>query len=197
MDVLSPLLLLLFRAIVVVLPLTVALLALRRLLLSQSENAWIYAITCLFASATTIGLVPWTLGLSEGSWLLFMFSTVSPVMWMSVIMICDPIREPSAYDSEDLVEMDFGDMPPLPLASRPLILEKPDWPEAPVPIFRHMSTAANKTNAPLNLVDAEEPGRSVMAAARGMRGNENSDARRPKMLPPPRELTDLPFLHRN
>ncbi len=200
MDVLSPLLELLFRALVVVLPLTVTFLSFRRLLLSQSSNAWIYAATCLFTSVTTIGLLPWTLGFAEASSLFFLFSAISPLVWMSVIMLCDPISLTSNYDREDdALDVDTPEEPVIPLRKRPLVLEKPDWPEAPVAVFRHAaSDTADPTPSAAKMADDTSAGRALLSIARGMRGNETSDARRPKMLPAPkgRDL-HLPFLTRS
>ena len=144
MDVLSPLFQLLFRALVVVLPLTVGWLAFRRLMLSRTANAWIYAITCLFAAVTAAGLLPWTMGVAEGNGVLFFFSALSPAIWMSVIMICDPIGGSSIYETRDA---------PQPQRAQdnvvPLILERPDWPDAPTPVFRHLGTVANTPHAPV------------------------------------------------
>ncbi len=192
MDVLSPLLQLLFRALVVVLPLTIGWLAFRRVMLSRSANAWIYATTCLLTAVTTAGLLPWTLGLAEGNWLFFLLSAMSPPIWIGVIMICDPVTHPSAYDTQMEPEDEVAEVHQL----RPLILEKPDWPEAPVPVFRHLRPAANTPNIPSVVQDS--PSKSLLSVARDMRGNSTSDARRPRLLPPPERLPqELPFLHRS
>ena len=192
MDVLSPLFQLLFRALVVVLPLTIGWLAFRRLMMSRSANAWIYATTCLLTAVTTAGLLPWTLGLAEGNGLFFLLSAMSPPIWMGVIMICDPVTQPSAYDSHADPDTEVAEIHQL----RPLILEKPDWPEAPVPVFRHLRPAANTPTSPLPT--QESPAKSLLSVARDMRGNSTSDARRPRLLPPPeRPVNDLPFLHRS
>ena len=193
MDVLSPLFQLLFRALVVVLPLTVGWLAFRRLMLSRSANAWIYATTCLLTGVTSAGLLPWTLGLTQGNWLFFLLSALSPPIWMGVIMICDPVSQPSAYDTrpEPQSAPEVARFKP----KRPLILEQPDWPEAPTPMFRHLKPAANMPVPP----DAAEEGptKSLLSVAREMRKNRSSDARRPRLLPPPKRTPEeLPFLHR-
>ena len=192
MDVLSPLFQLLFRALVVVLPLTIGWLSFRRLMMSRSANAWIYATTCLLTAVTTAGLLPWTLGLAEGNGLFFLLSAMSPPIWMGVIMICDPVTQPSAYDSNREPNAQVAEVHQL----RPLILEKPDWPEAPVPVFRHLKPAANTPNSPS--ASQESRTKSLLSVARDMRGNSTSDARRPRLLPPPeRRVNDLPFLHRS
>lgn len=192
MDVLSPLFQLLFRALVVVLPLTIGWLAFRRLMLSRSANAWIYATTCLLTAVTTAGLLPWTLGLAGGNWLFFLLSAMSPPIWMGVIMICDPISQPSVYDTKADPREETAKVHRL----RPLVLEKPDWPEAPVPVFRHMKPAANTPNSPSP--GKESAAKTLLSVARDMRGNSTSDSRRPRLLPPPeRVLRDLPFLHRS
>ena len=199
MDVLSPLFQLLFRALVVVLPLTIGWLAFRRLMLSRSANAWIYATTCLLTAVTAAGLLPWTLGLAEGNWLFFLLSALSPPIWIGVIMICDPVTHPSIYDAKSQAEPDLPDEESAQIMefqrAKPLILEKPDWPEAPVPVFRHLKPAANAPQSP-QLAD-ESPAKSLISVARDMRGNASSDARRPRLLPPPDRMPkDLPFLHR-
>ena len=197
MDVLGPLLQLLFRALFVVLPLTISWLAFRRVMRSRSANAWIYATTCLFTSVIAAGLLPWTLGVGSASWLFFMFSALSPVIWMGVVMICDPVNQASYYDNEDV---DVVAEAPV-FASRegarndrPLILEKPDWPEAPTPVFRHKKPAASAATPR----EEEAPRKSLLSVAKSMRGNDSSERRRPRLLPSPdRYGNDLPFLHRN
>ena len=204
MDILSLLLQHIFRAIVVVLPLTVGWLAFRRLMLSRSANAWIYAIVCLFAAVTSASLIPWTLGLGSGNWLIFLFSAISPAIWMTVIMICDANHHRTHYEFGPDPDVTFVATPKAAAApeidenrtsERPLILEEPDWPEAPVAVFRHVGEPANTHHAPRQARD--EGTDSILSIARDMRGNSNSDARRPRMLPSPDRLDDtLPFLSR-
>ncbi len=201
MDILSPLLQLLFRALFVLLPLTVSWLAFRRLMRSRSANAWIYAASCLFTSVTAAGLLPWTLGVGSASWHLFMFSAISPAIWMGVVMICDPVKQPSNYDSDAPDNVMIAQTFTLPIrtkikATRPLVLEQPDWPGAPTPVFRHKPKAANAAKPPAK---APEPkSKLLLSVARGMRGNDTSEPRRPRLLPAPdRYGNDLPFLHRS
>ena len=199
MDILGPLLQLLFRAFFVVLPLTIGWLAFRRLMLSRSGNAWIYATTCLFTAIITAGLLPWTLGIGSAGWLFFVFSALSPVIWMGVVTICDPLNEPSSYDTEDAD--DVAVTPTIILRSRrptpqtkTLVLEQPKWPEAPTPMFRHSRAAP----APAEVEVEDTLGKSLLKVAKEMRGNDTSDDRRPRLLPSPdRYGTDLPFLHRS
>ncbi len=206
MDILSLLLQLIFRAIVVVLPLTVGWLAFRRLMLSQSTNAWIYATVCLFAAVTSAGLIPWTLGLGSGNWLFFLFSAISPAVWMSVIMVCDPQQNRSRYDidPDDQADVPFvaAFRPPvvpetrdLKVPTKPLILEEPEWPDSPVPMFRHATVPVKTVAAESQRKD--EKLSSLLSIAREMRGNVSSDPRRPRMLPSPiRSDANLPFLNR-
>lgn len=207
MDVLGLLLQLIFRAIVVVLPLTVAWLAFRRLMLSQTANAWVYATVCLFAAVTSAGLIPWTLGLGSGNWLIFLFSAISPAVWMTVIMIYDPDRHRTHYEFSSDTDPDVtfisapkkaaanSDLGARPQSTRPLILEEPDWPEAPVPIFRHVAKTANTGVAARHKI--EDTAETLLSIARDMRGNSNSDSRRPRLLPKPESFNDgLPFLNR-
>ena len=195
MDVVGLLFQFLFRAFVIVLPLTTGWLAFRRLVLSRSSNAWIYAMTCLFAAITAAGLLPWALGLGSAAWIFFVFSAFCPAIWIGVVMMCDMSRSrPSSYepDAEDSVVTFTSTQ-----KSAPLVLENPDWPGAPIPVFRH--------NGPANLPEApgsdgapktSEPTKHLLAIAREMRKNTSSDARRPKLLPPPDQV-QLPFLNRS
>lgn len=183
MDVLSQLLLLLFRSLVVILPLTVGWLAFRRLALSASPNAWLYAVTCLFATATTAGLLPWALGVSRVNGLFFVFSVFAPAIWVGVVMLCDIKRQNRPYERDLLVETVLKLRPDA--KPTPLVLENPDIPGTPVPIFRH--------NVPAPAAAPQETDRDVLSVAREMRGNSSSDARRPRLLPPP-DIGELPFL---
>lgn len=198
MDVLSPLFQLLFRSLVVLLPLTIGWLAFRRLALSKSGNAWIYAVTCLFAAVTTAGLLPWALGLAKASWVFFIFSAFCPAIWIGVLTICDMSRR-TIYGPDPILETI------LTFSSRqkgtPLVLENPDWPGTPVPVFRHKAPdsdqvrfvpkdVATKTEAE-TAADAKK--RTLLSIAREMRGNDSSDARRPKLLPAP-DIPSLPFI---
>ena len=202
MDILSLLLQHIFRAIVVVLPLTVGWLAFRRLVLSRSANAWIYATVCLFAAVTSASLIPWTLSLGSGNWLIFLFSAISPAVWMTVIMICDANHHRTNYElgpeEPDVTLVAAKKSTAAPefhkslRPGRPLILEEPNWPEAPVAVFRHLAQPANIRKAPRKRDDTTE---SVLSIARSMRGNSDSNARRPSMLPSPDHFDDtLPFV---
>lgn len=192
MDVLSPLFLLLFRALFVVLPLTVAWLAFRRLMRSRSSNAWIYAGTCLLTSILTAAMLPWSLGLGSANSLVLVLSFFSPAIWLGVIMICDPPNVTTKYDPQEVDDtVDVPEFRTRSAPQKPLILEKPNWPDAPTPMFRH--TGAEAKLAPVPIL--EEPRKSLLSIARGMRGNSNSDQRRPKLLPAPvRYGDDLSFL---
>lgn len=186
MDVLSPLFLLLFRSLVVMLPLTVGWLAFRRLARSESRNAWLYAVTCLLSAATTAGLVPWALGISRVNGLFLVLAVFSPAIWVAVVTLCDVARRSRPYDPDIIVDavLKFRSQQ----KPTPLVLENPDWPGTPMPVFRHSAPA--NTDAPLPAV------RSVLSVAREMRGNRTSDARRPRLLPPP-DVSDLPFLRKS
>ena len=141
--------------------------------------------------------MPWTLGVGSASWLFFMFSALSPVIWMGVVMICDPVNQASYYDREDKdvsAETPVFTSREAPEKHRPLILEKPDWPDTPTPVFRHakaMSNAAPPT-------EDQKSRKTLLSVAKSMRGNDSSEPRRPRLLPSPdRYGNDLPFLHRN
>ena len=103
MNVFGPLLLVALKSLVVLFPLTVGWLAFRRLALSQSSNAWIYAAMCLFAAVTSAGILPWTLGLTGISWPLLALALVCPALWVGVILVCDVSRRPR-YAPEPLTD---------------------------------------------------------------------------------------------
>ena len=196
MDVLSPLFQLLFRSLVILLPLTIGWLAFRRLALSRSGNAWIYAVTCLFAAVTTAGLLPWTLGLAKVGWLFFILAAFCPAIWIGVISICDMSRRAAHYGPDPIMDkvLTFTSKQ----KTTPLVLENPDWPGTPIPVFRHNASDSDKphqdTEPQLPARVAEKPAkRNLMSIAREMRANETSDARRPKLLPAP-EVRSLPFI---
>lgn len=202
MDVVALIIQFLFRCLVVVLPMTVAWLALRRLAMSSSANAWIYAAASLFGAVTSAGLLPWALGLGSASWLFFVFSAFCPALWLGVVLACDA-RRPNFYEAaRETVAL--ADRRPVVFRSwrstvetapaAPLILENPEWPGTPVPFFRHARAA--DTGAPTTTaIMAVTPKRTLLSIARDMRRNETSDARRPKLLPAPyAEFPELPFL---
>lgn len=196
MDVLGPLFQLLFRSLVTLIPLTVGWLAFRRLALSRTGNAWIYAATCLFATVTTAGLLPWTLGLARVGWLFLVLAAFCPAIWIGVIGVCDMSRRKDHYGPDPLMDkvLKFKARP----QRKPLVLENPDWPGTPMPIFRHSRpdtghNALEKASPTPRLTDKKPTPRTLMTIAREMRGNNTSDARRPKLLPPP-ELASLPFI---
>lgn len=193
MDILSLLFSILFRSLVVILPLTTGWLALRRLMLSHSANAWYYAASCLFAAATVAGLLPWALGIAQVGWLFFVLAAFCPAIWIGVVIICDASRGTN-YDSGNDAESGPVFRPRKP--SPPLVLENPDWPGAPIPVFRHNGPAER---ADTDTVEAkpksDKPARSLLTVARDMRTNATSDARRPRRLPAP-DLCELPFLTR-
>lgn len=194
MDVFSPIFQLLFRSLVILLPATIGWLAFRRLVISKSGNAWIYAVSCLFAAVTAAGLLPWALGLAKVSWVFFLLSAFCPAIWIGVVTVCDMSRR-TLYGPDPVADT------VLTFSSRqkpaPLVLENPELPGAPIPVFRHRSTDTGvDTFTPCALPAKIEPApekRSLMSVAREMRGNDTSDARRPRLLPAP-DIGRLPFI---
>lgn len=203
MDVLTLLLQLFLASFVVLLPIVVGGLAFRRLTKSTTSNAWIYAVTCLFAAITTAELLPWAFGLSPTSWVFFVLAAFCPAVWLGVITICDASRKGS-YD------VDFGDASKILFKSRnaapaPLILNNPVR-DVPIPVFTHKGPA-NTDSPALRPVTAlkehltgkipEKPvsigEKSVLDVAREMRRNKSSQERRPKLLPSP-SMHELPFI---
>ncbi|NNF90694.1 MAG: hypothetical protein HKM96_04875 [Boseongicola sp.] len=194
-----------------ILPLTVFCLAGRRLFLSRSANAWLYAATAGFAWVTALGLTPWTFGFGTTHPVFFVFAAMTPAIWYSVATLCNASRHLS-YDSE--MERTF-----LRLAAivrqktkpAPLILEGADWPDAPKPVFRHTASepapehepeapAPQRPVAPqaakLHQAASDATGR-ILEVTRTMRRNRTSEDRRIKLLPPPDKAgkSNLPFLN--
>ena len=189
---------LVIKTYIMVLPTTVAFLAFRRLALSGSANAWLYAATGVFALLTTLGLLPWGLGLGSSHPVFFVFAAMAPAIWYGVVVLCNSTRT-MAYDSD--LERTFVHIASIVREAarpRPLLLEEPSWPDAREPVFRHSGQAAPAEHAAPGPVarKVSEPTRSVIDIARSMRGNASSEGRRIKLLPPPRvaNADSLPFL---
>lgn len=195
MDVLGIVFMLFFRSFIVLLPLTIVWLSFRRLTKSQGGNTWIYALTCLFALATTAGLLPWALGLTQAVWLFFVLAAFCPAIWVGVITVCDLSRgETYGVYSERAEEEPIFKSRHTPSKPAPLVLENPQLQEAPIPVFRHGTNDTGKVAyAPNPLPPVlQEPKpvtvtgpRSALAIAREMRGRDTSDERRPRLLPSP------------
>jgi hypothetical protein len=187
------------KTAVLILPLTVAWLAVRRLTLSKSANAWLYAATALFALLTFLGLVPWAFGIAAPHPVFLVFAAMTPAIWYSVVRLCNTTRSVD-YDNE--LERTFERLSALARkapVSDLLILEGPSWPDAPQPMFRH-TPAAEPQDAPQprpgTIARASEATMNLLQIARSMRGNASSEARRIKLLPPPQraERVSMPFL---
>ena len=201
MDALTFLLQILFRSLILLLPITVAMLAFRRLALSQSSNAWLYAATAMVACVTAAGLAPWAIIGTNAVWIFFVLAVFCPALWLGVVIICDQDRL-QGYDASS---EEAG--PPRKLS--PLVLEGPVWPDAPTPVFRHRGAEQEepRTSNVFSSVrgaardKASEQAQTVLEIARAMRGNVSSQHRRePRRLPPPtprergERLENLPFL---
>ena len=143
-------------------------------------------------------------------------------------MLASPSR---AADYEPLPETGGAAWPAFEIRHwlAPLVLENPEWPEAPRATFRHAPTEQaawtpnDDTGADLPLREvlgrarretvaarlaANDPalladdGRGLLQVARDMRGNRDTERRRPRLLPPPRaaasdpvdDPVNLPFL---
>lgn len=193
MEVFGIILMLLFRSFIVLLPLAIVWLSFRRLAKSQGGNTWIYALTCLFALVTTAGLLPWALGLAQTAWVFFVLAAFCPAIWMGVVTVCDLSRR-ERYDNYDEASQE---QPVFRSQQRsrqapPLVLENPNFPEAPTPVFRHQAEHEGEvsyTPEPLPPATIEQSAtdgpRTTLSIAREMRGRDTSDARRPRLLPAP------------
>lgn len=192
-------LLLVIKTFVISLPLSVVWLAFRRLMLSKSANAWLYAATGIFALLTTIGLAPWALGAGAPHPVFLVFAAMVPAVWYSVALLCNSTRS-VGYDSE--LERTLHRLWSMSRPARqepPLVLHGPQWPDAPQPVFRHTPVPKRDTDTerrPTRIARATGATRSLIQIARTMRGNASSDPRRVKLLPPPSraEMKDMPFL---
>ncbi len=204
MGALTLLVQLIAKTLFLAVPFGVAWLAFRRLALSETSNAWFYAGAGLFAAFTAAGLAPWALGFGAVSWMYFVFAAFCPLIWVGVVVVCGIGRAP-AYDlpEDDMAEDRIAPLRPATPVSPPLILEGPEWPDAPEPTFRHYDAILNPANENLPLNEAEaaaETDRSLLEIAKNMRGNATSAKRRLRpLLPAPDALSDLqnlPFLKR-
>jgi len=202
MDAAALLLNLVAKTFFLGLPLGVAWLAFRRLVLSDTVNAWIYAGAGLFAAFTAAGLAPWALGFQPIGWIFLIFAFLCPPLWLATVVLCGFGRV-SGYDA---VASDI-EVLPLPPAPAPivrpalLVLEQPIWPTLEKPVFRtHRTILRDARKMASERIKADHLDRSVLEVARGMRGNPNTSKRRmPPLLPPPHamsELPNLPFLQR-
>ncbi len=190
MDVLSPLLHLVLRSLVVLFPLTVGWLAFRRLALSKTANAWIYAVICLLAAVTAAGVLPWTLGLTPINWPLIALAMACPAIWVGVILFCD-ISRVQRYGVDPLLALARSAAQKPSEKAEPLVLQPS---HAVQPVFRHTAKPSPRATQP-------KPTRStgtqtILKLARDIRGNPTSDRHRRKLLPPP-EKAELPFLGRS
>ncbi len=191
MDVFSPFLHLALRSMVVLFPLTVGWLAFRRLALSKSANAWIYAAMCLFAVVSAAGVLPWTLGLTSLNWLLLLPALICPMLWIGVLMLCDVSRshrygpDPLFTGARKIAERT---MP----RAVPLILKDPEFADGPRPVFRHRVERVDEPQKP----SLSSGTQTLLNLARDIRGKASSERRRPKLLPSPTSF-ELPFLPRS
>lgn len=190
MDVFGPLLHLALKSLVVLFPLTVGGVAFRRLAMSTSSNAWIYAVMFLYAAAASAGALPWALGITQLNWLSVLLALSCPIFWIGVLMICDLSRGHS-YGADPVIEVANRLIKRARPKPKPLVLENPDLSQPPVPVFRHRKEQREKPHfAP----SASKHTRHVLALARDLRTNRTSEGRRPKLLPPPQTSDDLPFV---
>ena len=203
---------LVIKTILVIVPLTVTWLAIRRLLRSKSGNAWLYAVTSMFAGITSVGLTPWAFGIGASHWVFFAFACMSPAVWVAVAVLCNASRTVDYVDDVEWAMRHLREIKELyrgPKATADgndlLILSNPTWPDHPVPVFRHAIDSAkeepkpapSKQSARLKLTTTQEvTAQKIIRIAKTMRRNPSSDPRRIKLLPPPRAdgNTDLPFL---
>jgi hypothetical protein len=191
------------KTAILVASLSVTYLSLRRFLMSKSSNAWLYSAVFMLSFLTTLGLSPWLLGFGQTHPIFLLFATMLPAIWYGVVLLCNSTRAIS-YDSE--LAPVFHRIVTLANARNrnlaTLVLEEPQWPDAPWPVFRH---AAPETSAiPEPMVSKPTPNGSrvsdathaLLNVARSMRNHASSERRRTKLLPPPSRTgrEAMPFL---
>ncbi|MEO1538065.1 MAG: hypothetical protein AAFR73_10065 [Pseudomonadota bacterium] len=192
MDVLSPLLHVAVKSLVMLFPLTVGWLAFRRLALSKSANAWVYAGACLFSAIAAASILPWGLGLTPLNWGLLLLALLSPVVWIATIFVCDMSRG-RPYSDDPLLRTARS----LTGRTRPglatLILQEGQRTLDAEPVFKHRERQA----PPKPVVSQRSTATTTLLnLARDIRNNATSERRRPKLLAPP-ERSDFPFLREN
>ena len=101
---------LVIKTILLIVPLTVAWLAIRRFLRSKSGNAWLYAATAMFAGITSIGLTPWAFGFGASYWVFFAFACMSPAVWVAVAILCNASRWVDYADDVEWAIRHLGDL---------------------------------------------------------------------------------------
>jgi hypothetical protein len=190
MDVFNPFLQVLLRSAVVLFPMTVGLLAFRRLALSKSSNAWIYAMMCLFAAVTAAGVLPWTLGLTSLNWLLTLMAFACPAMWIGVILACDLSRT-HRYGPDPVLRLVRLFQPKTEDRFSKLSLDATRKVTRQPVVFKHETKRRKIAARPRS-----QSTTTLLSLARDIRGNTSSDRRRPKLLPAP-DTDDLPFLSRS
>ena len=191
------------KTAILIASLSVTYLSLRRFLMSKSSNAWLYSAVFLLSFITTLGLSPWLLGFGESHPIFLLFATMLPAIWYGVVILCNSTRLIS-YDSE-LAPVFHRIVTLANTRSRseaPLVLEEPQWPDAPWPVFRHVpvqtppitESKASKLNQHGSRVsDATQV---LLNVTRSMRSHSSSERRRTKLLPPPSRTRReaMPFL---
>ena len=65
------------------LPACVGWLAFRRLVMSETSNAWIYASVGMFAAFSAAGLAPWVFGFQSLNWLFLVAAFLCPPIWLT------------------------------------------------------------------------------------------------------------------
>lgn len=177
------------------LPACVGWLAFRRLVMSETSNAWIYASVGMFAAFSAAGLAPWVFGFQSLNWIFLVAAFLCPPIWLATIIICGMGRA-SAYDVDAEAEIENVRPPKPPV----LVLEEPIFPKlesepSPVVFKSHRQVLKTARKAVSKKVMALDVDRNVLEVARAMRGNESTNKRRERpLLPPPHAMSDLPNL---
>ncbi|MEL7151084.1 MAG: hypothetical protein AAGK71_10135 [Pseudomonadota bacterium] len=183
MDVLGPVLHIVVRSLVILFPLTVGMLAFRRLALSKSDNAWTYAGICLLCAVATAGVLPWGLGITALNIPLLLLALACPVLWIATLFVFDMSRV-TRYGADPLAATARS------LAGRaapklaPLLLGEADQVTSKAPVFRHRPKPQTTPDpVPVRSVATT----TLLSLARDIRNNATSERRRPKLLPPPED----------
>ena len=116
----------LLKIVLLALPLSVCVLSARRMVVSETANAWLYGAVMLFSGVTAIGTIPWAMGLTDPSTMFLTLAALTPVVWSSVVAACGVERQ-NAYKNSGVSIV--------PRQNSPLVLTDPIG--LPVAVISH------------------------------------------------------------
>lgn len=192
------------KVCLLIMPASLVVLGVRRLLLSRSANAWLYGAAIVFGAVTTLGLLPWMVEMATPPTLFITLSALCPPLWYAILLISGLGRKnPYAVSEMGAV----GHM------TEPLVLTDPVG--LPLPVFRRAQQGGapgfvrlegrrnedpDPSSGTGDVRDVEAPRglREVVFEMRGRLGVPSRPAPGPRLIAPPVfEAEDLPFLDRS